>query len=151
MAHRVYDVHAREPLASASRSATEDLSANEVGQLYRGMWYVLHLAGARAVDDAGMRFFKTLVEYYCQSFPCVRCRSHLKKFYAENPLRNFVNMEERGRPVGMAHWSWMLHNRVNTHLGKPYMDWDTFTRLWLSGGGTSTDIDAPECSKECGS
>lgn len=132
----------------ASRGHIGEMAPDDVKPLYPGLWHALHLAGAHAVDESGMRFFKRLVDIYCKSFPCVKCREHLRKFRDNHPLTQYVSMKENGREVGMAQWTWLLHNSVNRRLGKPEMSWDTFSRIWLQTG-EDDGFNVPSCSKNC--
>jgi len=123
------------------------MTEEEIRKTYSGMWHVMHMLAAKAITDESMRSFKFLIKCYCDSFPCLQCRKHLVDYVSKNPLSKYVsNVNESGRPIGMATWSWAFHNAVNTRLGKPYMDWDIFERMWLKD-----DFDVPECTKSCGS
>jgi hypothetical protein len=120
------------------------MDADSVKQLYRGLWFSLHLMAARARTPETKAAFRELVEAYKTSFPCERCKRHFRKYTEVNPLDQYESVyDENGIDVGYAKWTWMLHNNVNRGLAKPYMDWDTFSRLWLSD-----EMEA--CSKDCG-
>lgn len=136
---------------AVSRDTGVELSPEAVKTLYPGLWHVLHLAGSQAVDEQGIIFFSRIVDMYCNSFPCKKCREHIREFRKNHPLSSFVGVKGKdGRRIGMAQWTWLLHNSVNVRLGKPQMSWDTFERIWLTPlDNNKGDFNAPSCSKNC--
>jgi len=78
-------------------------STEQVGP---GCWYSIHLAAAKGkyivLDE--------LIKMYAQSFVCVECRLHIRKYIKNNPLpQNASNVE-------LFKWTVDFHNAVNTRL-----------------------------------
>lgn len=114
--------------------------------VFHKKWYELHRAGAEAIDANGITRYKAQFASYNANFPCMTCRKHLNAWSAQHPIDNYVGYRDKnGRLIGMAHHSWVLHNDVNIRLGKPYMDWTTFERVWLT-----PEDEIESCSRNCG-
>lgn len=133
-----------EPPKRFSNANANAQKTDYVKSLMRGMWHVMHGTGARAITPARKQCFIELLTYYIEEFPCINCRTHLANYLQMNPISLFESATDAsGREIGYAKWTWMLHNDVNRRLGKPFMDWDTFAKIWLSG------IDE-HCDEDCG-
>lgn len=100
-----------------------------------GMWFDIHLEAKHAITDDQKHNFIRKMNLLKINFPCEKCRKHLAKYIDDHPITDFMNVvNETGLPIGMFKWSWMLHNAVNTRLGKPYVTWDTACGMFNDPG-----------------
>lgn len=94
-------------------------------------WDNIHKKAAEATTDEMKKEFGKYMEYLTHSFPCPKCRPHIKAYLASHPLRDYYNMYEDGKDIGMAKWSWEFHNDVNKRLSKSTVSWTDFKREYL--------------------
>lgn len=129
---------------SSAEAQKKSEKSDYVKSLMHGLWHNLHGMSARAVTPARKQAFLENLTFYIEEFPCINCRTHLATYLQMNPISLFESATDNsGKEIGYAKWTWMLHNDVNRRLGKPFMDWDTYAKIWLSG----TD---EHCDEECG-
>jgi len=93
-------------------------------------WDIIHKKAANAVTDDLKREFGQYIEYLSHSFPCPKCRPHIKSYLGSHPLKNHYEIIENGRDIGMAKWSWEFHNDVNKRLGKSIFSWENFKQKY---------------------
>ena len=84
------------------------------------LWRKLHSKARKAVTHKRQKKFKRFIKYLIQNSPCDQCKLHLGEFLQKNPLKKYCHIKDSntGLNVGYFRWSWLLHNDVNSRLGK---------------------------------
>ena len=108
-----------------------------------GTWFSIHLKAKHITNYEDIENFIKYMVLISETFPCKKCRKHIKEYIRTHPFEDLKQMEnEDGEKTGMFKWAWMFHNTVNDRLGKPYVDWDTAWSMY--------DEEIEVCSKNCG-
>jgi hypothetical protein len=68
--------------------------------------------------------FVRIVRDYNENFPCADCRKHFRKV-TKGLIKWFPLKHIHTREESMI-WSWLAHNKVNSHLNHTWYDWDKF-------------------------
>jgi hypothetical protein len=83
-----------------------------------GVWFSIHILALKAVDNSSKKMFIEFIDILSDTFPCIKCRKHIKNYVSEHPIQKFWNEEN-----GFFKWSWIFHNVVNLRLNKPIMEY----------------------------
>lgn len=105
-----------------------------------GIWYCIHISARDATTEDKKRKFKDFMENVIQTLPCTTCQQHASTYYESNPLKDFWNVKEDGKEIGLFKWAWNFHNTVNTRLKKPYMSWEVAKMLYSDESGVCTEV-----------
>lgn len=96
-----------------------------------GQWYDIHKKACRATNEEKKQHFVEFMNEVREDMRCNKCKDHLTDYMKNNAFRPYWKcVDKDGTEVGMFKWSWILHNSVNTRLGKPYLDWDTARNMY---------------------
>lgn len=102
------------------------------------LWMYIHnkakLAGL-SNDCHKIKRFKKLIKHVIKNSPCNECKNHLKEFIKRYPIKKYyyVNDKLTRKNIGLFIWSWMLHNDVNSRLGKPIVPFqDAYSYYYLN-------------------
>lgn len=90
-----------------------------------GQWVVIHEI-AYYDDVNGQKFYTGFIRNFCERFRCGECRPHCISFQKNNPPDKYLKQK-----WGMSRHSFDFHNAVNKRLGKPLMDWNTYSKLYI--------------------
>ena len=100
-----------------------------------GYWHVLHIKAKDANTAQKKKEFVELMSLVAETFPCGNCRKHINEYLNSHPFKDFYNLvNENGIDIGFSKYMWMFHNAVNTRIGKPYLDWDSFYDMYYNDG-----------------
>lgn len=94
-------------------------------------WDNIHIRARNAITDDLRKEFENYIEYLTYTFPCPKCRPHIKSYLSSHSIKRQSKVEN-GKNVGIAKWSWEFHNDVNKRLKKPIMSWDIFSAKYLN-------------------
>ena len=84
-----------------------------------GWWMKIHRDAMKATTEERKRVFEYNIEEDCNTFPCGKCKIHLRKFLDTHPLKKYWQVYDiKGRDIGFFKWTWELHNQVNRFLEK---------------------------------
>lgn len=103
-----------------------------------GVWFSIHTLALKATDNCGKKIFIDFMDSLTETFPCVKCRNHIRNYINEHPIQKFWNEEN-----GFFKWSWIFHNVVNLRLNKPIMEYSEALDKYTKPHET--------CSKGCDS
>lgn len=104
-------------------------------ETFSPLWKVIHESANEALDDQGIENFKIVLMAVIRSLPLGHCFEHATKYVIENRpddlrrTREIINGKERN--VGMAVYSWRMHNSVNRRLSKPEMTWEEYKKQYF--------------------
>lgn len=79
-------------------------------------WSTLHIASLAYSDkptDRQRANMKAFYESMVDVLPCPVCRNHYEQNLSEMPIDEALNSR-----MGLIHWVFTMHNRVNVQLGK---------------------------------
>jgi hypothetical protein len=103
-----------------------------------GSWVTLHIASAKPDSQ----FFLMFCKFLSDEFPCLTCRSAIREYMQlDSPFELKEEIDDNGRDISRAKWSWIFHNSVNQKLNKDLFAWDSFERIYY--------IDTV-CNLDCG-
>ena len=95
-------------------------------RINNGIWYTIHMLSAKAITPERKAVFREYMKFLSEdNLPCSNCSYHLREYLMQNPLEKELNYFV---------WSWRFHNTVNQRLGKPEVDFETASKLYLHGG-----------------
>jgi hypothetical protein len=84
-----------------------------------GWWMKIHRDAVRATTEERKRCFEYNMVEDCDTFPCAKCKTHLRTFIDNHPLKNYWYIKDnKGHDIGFFKWTWELHNQVNQRLKK---------------------------------
>ncbi len=105
-----------------------------------GMWYKMHVDALNATTDEHKRTFIVNINKSCDTFKCMKCKMHFRKFIDDHPFMYYWNLKDsKGRDVGFFKWTWELHNNVNKMLGKYQPSFDEAYDLYNDENAICTD------------
>ena len=94
-------------------------------------WDKIHTQASEADTNELKREFENYIIYLGNNFPCPKCRPHIKTYMRMHPIKEYYNMIDNGKDIGMAKWSWEFHNDVSNRLGKSTVPWKDFSKKYL--------------------
>lgn len=98
-----------------------------------GVWWNIHILAKRAGKELNnknkINEYIEYINYILPKLPCSTCREHATDYLKQNPLEEFIEVEE-----GMFRWSWIFHNAVNARLGKQIIDYYTAVNIYEDDG-----------------
>jgi hypothetical protein len=95
-------------------------------------WDRIHKLAVNAHSDNLKEEFEKYIRYLASNFPCPRCQPHILERMLSHPIKNYYYMlDEKGRDIGLAKWSWEFHNAVNERTGKQKFSWEKFIDKYL--------------------
>ena len=103
-----------------------------------GNWITLHIASTKP----NSQFFLMFCTFLRDEFPCLNCRNAIQEYMElDSPFELKSELDDNGRDISRAKWSWIFHNSVNQKLNKDLFGWDSFERNYY--------IDTV-CNLDCG-
>lgn len=90
-----------------------------------GEWVAIHEI-AHYDDTLDQNFYPGFIRTFCDRFRCGECRPHCSGFQKSNPPEKYINQK-----WGMSRHSFDFHNAVNKRLGKPLMEWETYSKIYI--------------------
>lgn len=94
-------------------------------------WDHIHKKAVKAVTTEQKEEFERYMNYLIYTFPCGRCRPHIKEYLSSHPIKSYYNIRENGKDIGMARWSWEFHNDVNRRTNKAVVSWLSFSKNYF--------------------
>ena len=95
-------------------------------------WDRIHKLASKATTPELKGEFEKYIRYLAFNFPCPKCQPHIKERMLSNPIKNYYNtLDEKGRDIGVAKWSWEFHNSVNERNKKSTFPWEKFKEKYL--------------------
>lgn len=94
-------------------------------------WDLIHKLAVNATTPKLKDEFEQYIKYLGDKFPCPKCRPHIKERLITHPIKNYYNIFENNKYIGIAKWSWEFHNTVNTRNNKPTMSWNEFKQKYF--------------------
>ena len=94
-------------------------------------WDKIHTQASEADTNELKNEFEKYIIYLGNNFPCPKCRPHIKTYMRMHPIKEYYNMIDDGKDIGMAKWSWEFHNDTNKRLGKPIVSWIDFVKKYM--------------------
>jgi len=94
-------------------------------ETYNTWWVFLHYM---SVKYSRSQNFKKFVFGLLTHLPCISCMRHSKHF-----VRKYKN-------INNTEMLFQLHNDVNKRIGKPVMDWNTFTQKYKHLHGPKDEL-----------
>lgn len=95
-------------------------------------WHTFHLVALGYPSDptySDKKAAKELFESMMYLIPCPACREHYKAFLIELPITPHLDNGQ-----SLFRWTVVLHNRVNTSLGKPVFSESESRKYYLRLG-----------------
>jgi hypothetical protein len=87
-----------------------------------GYWILLHDMSIRANTMAEKKHLARILTNLTFTFPCLKCREHMKAYVKSHPLEPVVNSklfkDDNGVDISFFVYLWRFHNAVNKRLGK---------------------------------
>ena len=89
-------------------------------------WNWLHLTAINYAPDIMLLNGRTIflqIWNFINNLPCEECQKHSAMFILRNPpcLSSSYSLQS---------WVWKFHNDVNFHLGKPYISYEEYQRIY---------------------
>lgn len=94
-------------------------------------WDSIHKMARDAKTDSKKAEFEKYMNSLIYSFPCPKCRPHIKQYLLSHPIKSCRNTTENGLNIGLSKWSWEFHNSVNKRLTKPVITWEEYLRRYI--------------------
>jgi hypothetical protein len=91
-------------------------------------WSTLHIMSLAYPDDptySEKRAAKELFNALVYLLPCPVCRSHYKEILQVMPVETWLDNRK-----SLVEWVWMMHNAVNTKLGKSEITMSEFYKRY---------------------
>ncbi len=90
-------------------------------------WKMIHWFAANYNNTTQYaKSYKAFVSCLQFCLPCPKCRAHLSGNLADHPIDQFFASN-----VKLFHWSYLLHERVNSQLKKPSKPWAEATASYF--------------------
>jgi hypothetical protein len=102
----------------------------DIQRIGPGIWYVIHLQGARAITPELQNSFILNINDLANNFKCQKCKGHFLKYIEKFPLQQWTQPLPNGIP-GLFAWTVNLHNEVNRFLKKPIMTVEDAYKIYI--------------------
>lgn len=104
-----------------------------------GLWLNIHILALDATTPEKIDNFIEYINLIASKTPCGKCKKHFLKYIQTNPPENYRNNHDN---LGMFQWSWEFHNKVNSFLKKPIIEWESALNIYQ-------EDDIIPCEKKC--
>lgn len=109
------------PHRMESKQRTIALPPPVWGPIFWNTFHIVALGYPLLPKEADKEGAAAFYRSYQTVIPCPICREHYKTHLQELPVE-----EALGNRSDLIQWTWTIHNRVNTELGKPTITMDAF-------------------------